>query len=228
MCIRLIFRITGIDALFETSAEGDYKDDPAMLRLWLSQSGLGLPNPDYYADSAVEKVYTEVIRSAVSDVYKQLGDKSHMQADSHKKNKKKGDKKEPSFDYSKIFEFENALASVFADSVDLEDPVWAYNAYNLSALHELAPFMAWTDYFSGFAPRQIPSPTIVTAPDYFGNLTKILDKADDETLEAYFVWKTVQSLGALLGPRERVRKEVTQLQNYLVSLLFRSSVLGAG
>lgn len=214
----LLLHSKGIDALFETSAEGDYRDDPEMLRLWLSQSGLGLPNPDYYSDSAVEKVYIEVVRSAVSDIYKQLGE-SHMAADSHKKNKKKkkkGDKKDPAFDYSKIFELEQSLASVYADSTDLEDPVLAYNAYDLSALHELAPFLIWTDYFSGFAPRQIPSPAIVTAPGYFGNLTNILDKADDETLEAYFVWKTVQSLGNLLGPRERARKEVTQLQNYLV------------
>lgn len=191
-----------------------------MLRLWLSQSGLGLPNPDYYSDSAVEKVYTEVVRSAVSDVYKQLGD-AHFDADSHKKKQKgkksKGKKqKQPSFDFSKVFGFEKSLAAVFADSVDLEDPVLAYNAFNLTELHQLAPFMVWTDYFSGLAPRQVPSPTIVSAPGYFGNLTSILDKQDDDTLEAYFVWKTVQSLGGLLGPRERARKEVTQLQNYLV------------
>lgn len=189
-----------------------------MLRLWLTQSGLGLPNPDYYSDSAVEMIYVEVMRSAVSDVYKQLGDSRFASESQEKKKKGKKGKTEPSFDFNKVFEFEKALAAQFADSVDLEDPVLAYNAYNLTELHKLAPLIDWKDYFSGFAPRQIPSPAIVTAPGFFGNLTEIVSKQDDETLEAYFVWKTIQSLGALLGPRERARKEVAQLQNYLVSL----------
>lgn len=101
-------------------------------------------------------------------------------------------------------------------SVDLADPVLAYNAYDLSSLTKLAPFIHWPEYFSGFAPRTFPDPVILSTPTFFGNLSKILDRSTDEELEAYFVWKTVQSLGQLLGPRETARKEVTQLNNYLV------------
>lgn len=80
---------------------------------------------------------------------------------------------------------------------------------------KLAPFLDWTNYFSGFAPRAFPMPAIVTTPTYFGNLTSLLQKVDEQVLEAYFVWQTVRSLGPLLGPRETARKEVTQLNNYL-------------
>ena len=203
------------------------------MRLWLSQGGIGLPNPEYYADKAVEKVYTEVIRSALSSVYSQLDDGKHLldndgDASVAKKKGKKGKKggkgkgkhpapAPPMRDFTSIFDLETRLSSVFVDSVTLEDPVLAYNAYDLSELqHSLAPFIDWTDYFSSFSPRAFPHPVIVDAPTFVGNLSKIIEKTSDETLEVYFVWKTVQSLANLIGPRERARKEVTQLHNYLV------------
>jgi endothelin-converting enzyme len=93
--------------------------------------------------------------------------------------------------------------------------VKAYNAYNLTQLRTDAPYINWPDYFSGFAPRIVPSPLIVSTPSYFINLTSILEETDDSTLEAYFVWTAVKSLSKLLGPRETARKEVTQLSNYL-------------
>lgn len=225
----------GIDALFSSFTQGDYRTAPDSMRLWLSQGGIGLPNPEYYADKAVEKVYTEVIRSALSSVYSQLESGSHSlndgeDATSKKKKGKKGKKggkgkkkhpgpDPPTRDFSSIFDFETQLSSVFVDSVTLEDPVLAYNAYNISELQQsLAPFIHWTDYFSSFSPRAFPHPVIVDAPAFIGNLSKILDKTSDDTLEVYFVWKAVQSLASLIGPRERARKEVTQLHNYLVSL----------
>lgn len=93
--------------------------------------------------------------------------------------------------------------------------MFVYNAFDAEALRKLVPIVNWPEYFSGFAPRAYPSPAIVSAPTFFGNLTTILDSASVEVLEAYFVWHTVLSLGSLLGPRETARKEVTQLNNYL-------------
>lgn len=90
-----------------------------------------------------------------------------------------------------------------------------YNPHNLTSLSKLAPFVDWGDYFSSFAPRSFPSPTIVTTPTYFGNLTDLLNDTEAATLEQYFVWHTIKALGPLLGPRETARKEVTQLSNYL-------------
>lgn len=101
------------------------------------------------------------------------------------------------------------------DRVDVADPVKSYNAYNLTQLREMAPYMDWPNYFSGFAPRVFPTPTIVRTPSYFSNLTNILEETDDAVLEAYFVWSTVRGLAKLLGPNEPARKEITHLSNYL-------------
>jgi predicted metalloendopeptidase len=73
----------------------------------MSQSGLGLPNPDYYDDEAVQKVYVEVVRSAVTDVY----------AKSDKPKTLKGARKPttPVSHAKEIFEFEKKLAAAFVD-----------------------------------------------------------------------------------------------------------------
>jgi len=214
----LLLHSKGIDALFSSAAAGDYYTEPDKMRLWLTQSGLGLPDPDYYEDKAVEKVYREVIRSALKDVYAKADAADGVEDLKHKKHKKqRKPKKGPTeaIDYRKVFDLERQFAKVFVDSVDIADPVLAYNAYNLTTLTKLAPFIHWPEYFSGFAPRLFPDPVIISTPSYFDNLSHILDKTSDDELEAYFVWKTVQNLGSLLGPRETARKEVTQLNNYL-------------
>jgi predicted metalloendopeptidase len=97
---------TGIEALFDSSVQGDYYQDPNLMRLFITQSGLGLPNPDYYDDGKVQKVYIEVIRSAMTSVYGEL-EKSHAL----------GGKKKPSLDFNakEVFAFEKKLAASFWD-----------------------------------------------------------------------------------------------------------------
>jgi len=76
------------------------------MRLFITQSGLGLPNPDYYDDAKVQKVYEEVIRSAMTSVYGELKN-SHAS---------KGQKKpEPIVRSKEVFAFEKKLAVSFWD-----------------------------------------------------------------------------------------------------------------
>lgn len=74
--------------------------------LWLTQSGLGLPNPDYYDDKKVQEIYEEVIRSSVTSIYREL-DQSHALKD----NKKPA----PDVKHREVFGFEQKLAGAFWD-----------------------------------------------------------------------------------------------------------------
>lgn len=76
------------------------------MRLWLGQSGIGLPNPDYYDDSKLQKVYEEIIRSAMTSVHREL-DGTHALKNS----------KKPEVDvkYKEVYAFEKKLAGAFWD-----------------------------------------------------------------------------------------------------------------
>lgn len=76
------------------------------MRLFITQSGLGLPNPDYYDDEKVQKVYEEVVRSAMTSVYGEL-EKTHTF-----RNQKKP---LPNVKSKEVFAFEKKLAASFWD-----------------------------------------------------------------------------------------------------------------
>jgi len=126
----------------------------------------------------------------------------------------------PSAELAKrVVAFEQRLARVLASGIDAADPILTYNRYNTSALVELAPFLHWRDYFSGFSPRpRLPDPVIVGEPGYMRKMAGIVRDEDEETLEAYLVFRSAQTYGPMLGPREPVRKEVTRLNSYLTGV----------
>lgn len=97
---------TGVRALFGSNVEGDYYQDPKLMRLFISQDGLGLPNPDYYEDQKVQKVYEEVVRSAMTSVYGELA-KAHTAKDKTKPL--------PDIKAKEVFAFEKKLAGSFWD-----------------------------------------------------------------------------------------------------------------
>lgn len=99
--------MTGIEALFGSSVQGDYYQDPNYMRLFITQSGLGLPNPDYYDDEKVQKIYEEVIRSATTSIYGEL--KKEVQPSNKEK------KLVPDVKHKEVFAFEKKLAGAFWD-----------------------------------------------------------------------------------------------------------------
>lgn len=147
--------------------------------------------------------YTEVIRSSLKSVYADMDTKATWQTPWPELAKR-------------VVAFEQRLARVLASGIDAADPNLTYNPHNTSALVELAPFLHWRDYFSGFSPRpRLPDPVIVAEPDYLRRMSAIVRDEDDETLETYLVFRSAQTYGPMLGPREPVRKEVTRLESYL-------------
>ena len=74
-----------------------------------------------------------------------------------------------------------------------------YNPFNASSLAHLFPSISFPNYFAAFTPRPAyPDPVVVTYPAYLGNLTKAIDSVEPETLEAYFVFRTAQTVSSRL------------------------------
>ncbi|BGP17139.1 hypothetical protein JCM10213_005237 [Rhodosporidiobolus nylandii] len=189
----------GIDALFNAYTEGDVGRSPSTNVLWLSQAGLGLPSKDYYSDKDTVKFYEDVAQEVLKEVYG-LRKESTVGAELAKE----------------VVELEKKIAKASLDAADLDLPIPTYNRYNSSALQALFPSITFADYFASFTPRpQYPDPVIVTSPEFFGNLSKIVDRTAPDVLEAYFVLQTVLAYGELLGPKQPLAKSVSRFSNHL-------------
>ncbi|KAM0789178.1 hypothetical protein ACM66B_000026 [Microbotryomycetes sp. NB124-2] len=188
-----------VPALFEFYPGEDSGRDPKTLVAWVQQAELGLPSKEYYKDDEVMDVYREVIRATIKNVYSAR------------------EETKPDFDKlaKEVLKFEARVAKITGEGAE-GDPVDTYNPRNSTELSDLFPLVSFADYFASFTPRPYyPDPVVVTDPAYLGNLTKIVEATEPDVLEAYFVFRTAQALGPMLGPKQTVRKEVDWLSNYL-------------
>ncbi|GJN91329.1 hypothetical protein Rhopal_004350-T1 [Rhodotorula paludigena] len=188
----------GITALFETYTDGDVGREPSKVVLWLSQSGLGLPSKDYYKDHETVQVYEDTVKAVLDSVY-QARRETDMGGLA-----------------SSVVRLEKAIAKISLDVEKLDEPIPTYNPHNASALQALFPSISFADYFSSYTPRpHFPDPVIVTSPEFFGNLTTLLDKTAPDVLEAYMVFQASLELAPLLGSKQPIQQRVSQLTNRL-------------
>ncbi|GAA6019798.1 hypothetical protein JCM10207_003699 [Rhodosporidiobolus poonsookiae] len=192
----------GITSLFAGYTEGNVGGDPGTNVLWLSQSGLSLPSKDYYGDKEIVKVYREVAEKIIAELYKSTRD--HVN----------------SADLAAgVVELEKKIARVSLDAEDLDLPFETYNPKNASELQALFPSISFANYFSSYTPRpRYPDPVIVTSPEFFTNLTRIVDATAPDVLEAYFVLQTALEFGELLGTKQPIRQQVDRLSNFLLGV----------
>lgn len=89
---------------------------------------------------------------------------------------------------------ESKLAQATPDEVDAEDVTKYYNPMNLDQIRALLPQLSVQYLISTLAPADFKSDKlIVGSPSYLKALSEILRETSAETLQAYFVWKTVQA-----------------------------------
>ncbi|KWU42337.1 zincin [Rhodotorula sp. JG-1b] len=191
----------GVGALFDTAGEGDVGADPKDVVLWLSQSGLGLPSKDYYGDKAVVKKYQKALAVVLDEVYSSRDEQAMtgLAAD--------------------VVRLEKELAQISLDLDKLSEPGPTYNPYNATALQDLFPSVSFGDYFASLGPRpRFPEPVIVTSPEYFGNLTRILDAVAPDVLEAYFVSQVGFNFASLLGAKQSIRRAEQKFGNSLTGV----------
>ena len=89
---------------------------------------------------------------------------------------------------------ESKLAQATPDEEDAEDVTKYYNPMDLDQIKELLPQVSVQYLISTLAPANFrPDKLIVGSPSYLRALAEILRGTSAEALQAYFVWKTVQT-----------------------------------
>ena len=124
--------------------------------LYLYQSGLGMPDRDYYLKSDAE---SQRVRSAYEKHLVRLL-------------RLAGRRDKASQDAAVVLEIETALAKVSMPKEELRDVDKTYHKKSLTELSKLAPSVPWREYFKilGTEPKQV----IVAQPEFFKALERLL------------------------------------------------------
>ena len=172
----------GVSAPYDLGIHQDAKDSSKVIAD-LGQSGLGLPDRDYYlkADDAKLKDTLAKYRAHVEAMLTMSGDKAARK------------------NAASIVALETALAKVQWTKVENRDPVKTYNRVELAQLHTLAPHFEWDGYLAGAGLKDKVSYLVISQPSYIKGLDKILENTPLPVWKAYFKWHVLSSYASDLS-----------------------------
>ncbi|ATQ73532.1 peptidase M13 [Massilia violaceinigra] len=150
---------------------------------YISQSGLGLPDRDYYLKKDDAKL-ADVRAKYERHIEKTLGMAGHKDAAGAAK---------------AILALETALAEVQWSKVELRDPVKRYNKVEIAKLGELTPGYDWKGALGAANVAGKVDYVIVGQPSYLSGFNQVLEKTDLATWKSYFEWQLLNGYSEYLS-----------------------------
>ena len=172
----------GLPAVFSFGAGADLKDSNAVL-VNAGQSGLTLPNRDYYTNTDEKSVETRAkFVEHMTNMFKLLGDSPVVAASNA----------------ATVLEFQTRLANASLTNVERRNPDNNYNKISLVAASELTPEFSWTEYMKN---RSVPAVTEmnVAPPKFFTEMNTMLKEVPVDSWKTYLRWMTINSAAPLLS-----------------------------
>jgi putative endopeptidase len=147
------------------------------------QSGLGLPDRDYYVntDPRSQQIREKYLQLMVN-MFKLIG-------------KNEADAKN---DAEKVMEIETQLAKASSTRIERRDPVKNYNKMSFDSLKVLTPGINWNLYFSSLG-IQVPSEFNVNQPRFIKEIGAILGKTPLNELKPYIRWHLIRGTASYLS-----------------------------
>ena len=143
----------------------------------IGQSGLGLPDRDYYLkddDAKLKDVRLKYL-AHIDTMLTKLGDKNAAQS------------------AKDILALETELARVQWTKVENRDPVKTYNQVELSKLATLMPGYDWTSYLNAAGVGNKVPYLVISQPSYLTGLNTILAATPLATWKTYFTWQLLSA-----------------------------------
>src|ERR1700756_197935 len=172
-----LFQLMNVTAFFNYSEQQDFKDAQKQIAV-VDQSGLGLPEKDYYLrpGAAAEKTRQQYVQH-VTNTLKLMGESEEKAAS----------------DAQKIMALETALAKVSLDITSQRDPNNIYHPMTVPQLAALTPEIDWKEFF-----ERTNTPALtelnVTNPDFFKGMNLLLEATDLETIKTYLRWHLILAI----------------------------------
>ncbi|MGZ3425664.1 MAG: M13 family metallopeptidase, partial [Polyangia bacterium] len=149
----------------------------------LDQSGLGLPDRDYYITTTGKM--PEIKKAYQAHVEKMLTLAGEPAAAAAK-------------DAATVLKIETALAQASQSRVDRRDPNKVYHRIELAGIEKTAPKWNWKTYLKAMGVGEVTQIN-VTSPDYFAALNKLLTATPIADWKAYLRWQLVHNAAPALS-----------------------------
>jgi putative endopeptidase len=186
----------GIASPLATTVRPDSKHS-AQYAFWITQSGLGLPDRDYYlSDDARLVEFRTKYREHVEKMLHLLGDAA------------------PGKEADKIVALEAAIAKLQWTRVANRDAQKTYNPKTLEQLAKEAPAINWNGYFTQAGITGALPTIVVRQPDYLQGLSSLIESTLTATWSSYFRYRVLSSRAPFL-PRAFVEEDFAFNQGVL-------------
>ncbi|WP_224364752.1 M13 family metallopeptidase [Hyalangium versicolor] len=174
------FYLSGVQTPVNITIGQDAKQATRYI-VYLTQSGLGLPDRDYY--SKQDASFVEKRAAYVAYIEKLFTLAGQPDAATAAQN---------------ILALETRLAEKSWDRVRNRDREATYNLKTVAELEQLAPGFSWSSYLKTLGAEKTPA-VIVRQPDYFQALSGVLKDTPLPVLKQYFTFKVLDRYADLLS-----------------------------
>ncbi|RKF76155.1 Endothelin-converting enzyme 1 [Golovinomyces cichoracearum] len=207
----------GIDSLLLLGPTADDKNPDTVVIQAFPPLNIGLPAKDYYESTSVLQKYTAALTQVFNNLESELW-QSNSNLDSLKSKKKKDKLKEsiPTYLAAEVVDFEKSLSRASPDSADIND-VTVFKYYNVLPIQEadeLTPQIHLSHMINQLSPPAFTAKSLIVAfPSYLKSLNSILKESPKGVIQAYLIWKCIQSFSTVIEAEEI--KPYTRFANVL-------------
>ncbi len=177
-------QLIGSDAPFGFFVNNDSKD-PTKYITFFSQSGLGLPDKDYYftQDEKSEKLRADYVEH-IGKMFSLAGINDSV--------------KDAEANAKKVMALETAIADMHWTKVERRDRNKTYNKIEVAKLSELTSGFNWVAYLER-AGISSEIETVIREKSYFENFSKLFAETSVDDWKIYFKWTLINSAAGLLS-----------------------------
>ncbi|MEP7087873.1 MAG: M13 family metallopeptidase [Gemmatimonadota bacterium] len=173
----------GADVAFGVGTEPDFKNTKLTVAA-LGQSGLGLPDREYYlSDDSASVKLRESYRAHIARTLRLLGGTPARAADAAQR----------------VLALETSLAKAAMPLEEQRDPKNIYHPLTVDSIARIAPGVNWRAYFAsvGMTPKSV----IVQSPSYLTAVGKLVSSVPMATWRDYLRWRVTDNASPYLSSR---------------------------
>ena len=172
----------GVEAPLQIGEMQDFKDSTQVIAV-ASQSGLGLPNRDYYLkDEPTFRAARAAYLSHMMRMFTLLGDEPAAAAREAKA----------------VMALETLLATASMSDVEQRDPTAIYHPVTLEGAQALTPHLSWRGLLAGLGHPEIASLNI-GMPRFFQAVDRQLNRTPLDDWKTYLRWRLIDNYAPYLS-----------------------------